>query len=414
MGTKLNKRFVDSLASEAKRYDKFDSDVSGFHIRVTPAGSKVYRLKYILFGRQRVMKIGEHGKPWTTENARREAERLRGLVVSGTDPQTLKEERARAEEAKSIKGLTVEGLTKQWILEGPYSNPSKKAASWKTDESALVRHIVPLIGKREVKSLTKQDIEWVQRQISIGATARDEKIGFRSRLIVRGGPGIARRATAAFSACLSWAMDRGEITTNPCARVKKAPQKKLERFLSQEEAVTLFETIDQMQARGALYDAFADLFRLLLLTGARKSEIQYLRWDEIDLNRRMIVLPPERSKTGKKAIALSASAAALIDARPRTSAYVLPSERLEDRAIEGVQKAWQRTRREAGLENVRLHDLRHSFASFAAASGASLVLIGKALGHSQTSTTARYAHLTDDPVRELADVVGNMARFNGE
>ncbi len=143
-----------------------------------------------------------------------------------------------------------------------------------------------------------------------------------------------------------------------------------------------------------------------MLTGARRREIANLAWSEVDLNRGHIKLPRHRSKTGEKTIPLSSHAAAILAARPRKGAYVFCSPKCPDRPAQELQKAWQRVRAKAGLPDVRLHDLRHSYASFAVADGASLSLIGKALGHTQISTTERYAHLGDDPVKQLAERVG--------
>jgi len=145
--------------------------------------------------------------------------------------------------------------------------------------------------------------------------------------------------------------------------------------------------------------------RLLLFTGARKSEILNLTWGEVDLERGRILLPWHRSKTGEKMIPLNSAAVAEIMRRPREGPFVFPAARGEGPTV-GLYKTWDRVREVAKLEGVRLHDLRHSFASFAAADGASLYLIGKALGHRQASTTERYAHLTDDPIRAVAEQVG--------
>jgi len=154
--------------------------------------------------------------------------------------------------------------------------------------------------------------------------------------------------------------------------------------------------------------AHADAVRLLLLTGARKSEIVLLSWEEIDFDRTRIVLAPDRTKaggkTGERRIPLSPAAIKLLTARrpEGASGSVFPASRGEG-ATTGLQKTWEAVRLRAGLEDVRLHDLRHSYASFAVADGASLALIAKALGHSTTRVTERYAHLSDDPVQALTD-----------
>ncbi len=141
--------------------------------------------------------------------------------------------------------------------------------------------------------------------------------------------------------------------------------------------------------------------RLLVLTGARKSEILTLEWGHVDMERSCLRLPD--SKTGAKVIPVGAAALEALSEIPRSEGnpYVLPG--LEGRHFVGLQKTWERIRKRAGLEDVRLHDLRHSFASVAVAGGDSLYLVGKVLGHQQARTTERYAHLADDPLKAVAD-----------
>jgi integrase len=168
----------------------------------------------------------------------------------------------------------------------------------------------------------------------------------------------------------------------------------------------------KMEAECVLLPVYADCVRVLLLTGARRSEIANLAWDEVDLGRGLLSLAPERHKAGGSAgakhIVLNAPAAAVIASRPRSGSKVFPAPRDPDHGCNAsLAKAWQRIRQRADLPGVRLHDLRHSYASFGAAGGASLILIGKALGHSQSQTTQRYVHLGNDPLRDLAEKVGN-------
>jgi len=404
---RLTKRVVEALPTPRAGFaDIFDTELRGFHVRVFASGRRSYRLKYCVGGRQRVATIGEHGSSWTADQARAEAEDLRKVADRRRDPI---EERATAERAAADtrrRAITVTQLVEKWLCEGRASNPAKRESSWATDARKLRRHIVPLIGSVLVQSLTKGDIESAQAKIAGGDTKLDEKTGSRGRAIVRGGRGAARSAVMSLSACLSWAVDQEIVTTNQALRVKKEKPRRRERFLSEREAATLFDALNSMEAERKILPTFGDMIRLLLLTGARKSEIQALHWDEVDLRRRNIVLPRERSKTGEKTIALNGPAAAILAKRPSRKGLVFPSHVDAEKPADGLQKAWERVRMRAKLEDVRLHDLRHSFASFAVADGASLPLIAKALGHSQTGTTERYAHLGDDPVRKLSERVG--------
>lgn len=405
---RLTKRMVEALPRPATRHrDHFDAELRGFHVRVWSSGERTYRLKYIIAGRQRVATIGQHGSEWTAEEARSEAEDLRRIVRRGRDPIAERLAKQKANELQRRRSVTVEQLIDRWLLQGRAANPSKREITWATDDRKLRLHIIPLIGKIPVKELTKGDVEDAQAKIKGGYTRRDKKTKRRGRSIVRGGPGIARSAIMSLSSCLSWAVDQEILDANPVLRVKKEKPRMRERFLSNAEVARLFETLDAFEHTKTLNGAFADMIRMLLLTGARKTEIQALRWHEVDLQRGNIVLCRERSKTGEKVIPLSTHAVQILSARrPQENGPVFPSPTGNGKHAMGLQKAWERIRSQAGLADVRIHDLRHSFASFAVAGGASLPLIAKALGHKQFSSAQRYAHLGHDPVRQLADQVG--------
>lgn len=188
-----------------------------------------------------------------------------------------------------------------------------------------------------------------------------------------------------------------------------------ERFLSAAELACLGDALAIAEREGENPFAIAAI-RLLLLTSARKSEILTLQWPHVDMDRICLRLPD--SKTGAKIISLGASALEVLSTLPRLekNPYVLAG--LEGRHLVGLQKAWERVRKRAGIEDVRLHDLRHSFASVAVSGGDSLYLVGKVIGHRQAGTTQRYAHLSDDPLRAVADrtarqIAAAMSAGNG-
>ncbi|MEZ5960551.1 MAG: site-specific integrase [Hyphomonadaceae bacterium] len=397
----LTKRRVDALKPRQGRYDVFDARLPGFMVRVHPSGRKIYRFKYLFAGRQRVETLGEHGIDFTTEAARTLAEVLRGRRAAGEDPAADRRLRRAAAAAVTVADLIIE-----WLRDGPAAAPNKRAKSWINDASRLNRHILPLLGSRPAASLTMSDIERAQRAIADGETAADVRTGPRGRAIITGGRAAARSSIATFSACLAWAAARGKIASNPAIGVRKIAGVKRERFLSDTEAARLMATLETLQARGRITPTFADVVRVLLLTGARRSEITNLTWDELDLERGLIRLRQLRAKNGDKVIVLNPAARAIIEARPRTGRFVFASTTNSTKAIVNVAKWWDRVRSAAGLPGLRLHDLRHSFASFAAADGASLPMIAKALGHAHTATTARYAHLADADAQRVADGVG--------
>lgn len=413
---KLTKRVVDTFACplESARVTLFDIELVGFHLEAMRTGRKFYRFKWKLNGKQGRETLGEHGVI-TVEQARARAISMRGKIYDGEIPADTRATQAAAR----LRAIRLDDLIEKWLTDGRPAAPSKRESSWETDARKLRSHIVPLLGAKMAGAVTRADIENAQRMIAEGKTANDSRTKARGRSILRGGEGIARSAVMSLSACFSWALNNGIIDDNPCLRVKKPKPRKLERFLTRGEATHLLDVLTEVELRGTLDSLFADMVRLLLLTGARKSEIQDLQWSEVDFERRLIRLPRERSKTGEKYIPLSDTALSILKSRKnatsprsqrlqkpdqramRQARYVFPSRRGEGPA-QGLQKAWERTRLQANLDDVRLHDLRHSFASFAAANGASLFLIGKALGHTQSQTTERYAHLRDDPLHAVA------------
>lgn len=237
---------------------------------------------------------------------------------------------------------------------------------------------------------------------------QDEAQGSQARLIkVTGGEGTAARTIRLFSSILSYAVDAGMIERNPALGIRLAPSGQRRRYLSPQELKQLDEVLDQPAASETAGTA-AIIIRLLILTGARRGEIEGLKWSEVDFNFGM--LRKETSKTEAKVIPVARAALQILyDQRQWTSGnqiWVFPPQR-GDGHFDGLSKEWRRIRKAAGIENVRIHDLQHTFASIGAGGGVGLPLIGGILGHRQASTTQRYAHLADTPLRAAADVIGS-------
>jgi integrase len=219
----------------------------------------------------------------------------------------------------------------------------------------------------------------------------------------------------------NWAVSHELMDTNPAKGVQVAKTRKLERFLSDAEASKLLAMLSDRTATGAMNRQHADVIRLLLFTGARKSEVLGLRWSEVDLLRNRLSIPPERTKCGShngiRRIPLGTPARDILRKIERSSEYVFPADRNgRSGHMTGIQKTWKQVCDLCGLGNMRLHDLRHSFASFAIANGESIFLISNVLGHSTTRMTERYLHLRDEDVRGLAErttqrIVGSAARL---
>lgn len=404
--TKITKRTVDALVATDRERRLWDSELKGFCLRAYPTGRKVYAIKYrTAQQRQRWHSIGPHGSPWTPDDARAEAWRLLNAIAHGKDP--------AADKAARRGHLTVGELIDAYLSDGPSSKPDKRASTWATDASNLNRHVRPLLGRRVASEVTATDCARMVADITAGKTRADEKTGSRGRAIIKGGAPTAARVLGTTGAMYAWAVQQGLVSDVPTRGVKTAQPASRERFLSPAEARRLLATLAEMETGGRLSTTHADIFRLLLMTGARRSEISGLRWSEVDLERGRLTLPPERTKaggkTGTRRITLSGPAVALLRERKGTrDGLVFPSSRDREKPAAALQKVWNRVRTEADLPALRIHDLRHSFASMALARGASLPLIGKALGHSSPRVTERYAHLADDALRALADGVGDQ------
>jgi integrase len=393
--SKLTKRNIDALRPAAARYTMWDTDVSGFGIRVTPKGQQVYVIKYRISGQQRWYTIGRHGSPWTPEMARREAQRLLGVIARGVDPS----EQRNADR----KAILVRELCDLYLAEG---NAHKKAATIKSDIGRIAHHLKPLLGNKRVDSITRGDIERLLIDVTKGRTAAPvPKRGQRpAGSIARGGSGVAAQCVTLMGTMLAFAVRRGIRADNPAHGIKKPPVRKMNRFLSEAEITRLAMSLEaEREASATPYPSAA--IRLLLLSGCRRSEILNLRWEHVDLDHQCLRLPD--SKTGAKIVYMNAPAMALLEELPRVenNPHVIVGTR-EGAASKAIDKVWDRVRKSADLQGVRLHDLRHSFASVGVIGGFSLPIIGALLGHKHSMTTARYAHLSADPIRAANEAVG--------
>jgi integrase len=380
---KITKRTVGALKPGATI---FDTDVKGFFVRAR-AGLKTYALKYRTAGRQRIFKIGDHG-PMTPDQARAQASILKAEVLKGGDPQGAREaERAATEANKEFDRLlgsqrSFAGLAALYL--DRYARPEKKASSVLEDERLLRRHLLPAFGHRPLKEITKQDFGALRDKMKANPVAFN----------------LARTlAGHIFKMAVEWDLFDA---VNPALAVPKFPEEGKERFLSAPEYARLFDAL--ATADGKEHPSVIACVKLLALTGARLSEILKLRWTWVDFEHAALRLPD--SKTGAKLIPLAAPALTVLASLPRLSEYVLPGADLTGHFV-GIQKPWRRIRAGAGMSNLRLHDLRHGFASIGAASGESLKLLGGILGHKQQSTTERYSHLSQDPLTAAANRIAS-------
>ena len=403
---KLTKRFIDAQTPDAEKERWiWDSEVRGLFLRVYTSGEKRFAMKFRVGRQQKVYTIGTVGSPWTIETAREHAkEQLRDASI-GVDPQKRKAD-ARVE-------LTVSELIERYLTEGPADKPNKRAATWEQDRSSLHSHIRPLLGGRIAAHLKPSDLAKAQSEIAAGKTAVSALSGKkRGRINIKGGKTTASRCIIIFQAMMAWAVSRKILASHPTLGVVRYKVERRERFISVEEVQKIFEATERLEKRGEIRSEFGVIIRLLILTGARRGEIQGLQWREVDVARRSIVLPDARSKTGARRIPLSDAAIEVLEEIKSKGEFVFPANRANAASghTVGLPRAWRAIRDEAGLDDLRIHDLRHSFASFAAEAGASLQLIGKALGHTQMRTTERYAHLRDDPLHALVNEIGERVK----
>ncbi len=245
------------------------------------------------------------------------------------------------------------------------------------------------------------------RDVADGKTAADVKTGKYGRAIVDGGRGTATRTIGLLGGIYSFAVDRGIVQENPVRGIKRYKDKRVERFLSEQELANLGGALAAMEEENAITPFAAAAIRLLIFSGARRGEILSLRWDWVDFERAIAFLPD--SKSGRKQLFLSAPALEVLTSLPRLEGNPhvicneIPGQRLVD-----LKRPWARLCKRANIAGLRLHDLRHNFASVGAMSGLSLPVIGKLLGHLRSETTARYSHLADDPIKSANEQIASQ------
>lgn len=421
---KLTKRLVDATAPRPDAdVVVWDTEITEFRLKVRPTGRKTYELRYTPRGSrtQRQIKIGVHGSPWTVEEARDRAMTLLREVHAGHDP---------LEEKQKIRdALTVADLVVLYLRDGPADKPDKTAASWNVDRYNLQHHAVPLLGKKIADALKPEDLARWQAQVARGETAKKEKSEKKRGVInVRGGPGAAARAIRVVATMLEWARLRGFVTVNAAADVKKISDGVRERYLSDEEAGSLWKAIDELASMGALLPRLAIAFKLFLLTGARLGEIRGLKWSEVDFEKSIIFLPPARHKSGRrskmKAIQIPEIAIELL--RPLRQqattkhvfpAVVVPPKRKRSEPAPAVKfvdepmakpaSQWNRVLKHAGVTDASFHVLRHTFASQVMADQADVYTLSKMLGHARVTTTERYIHFGQTAQAQAASRVAD-------
>jgi integrase len=364
----------------------WDSDVTGFGIRITPAGAISFVLRYVFNGRERVYTIGRH--PDLTSSAARElATALRGKIVTGQDPLDA---RIGAREAPTMTELCDDYMDR-------HARPKKRLASVKGDELLIRLYIRPKLGNRKVIAIGRRALDDIHQSLSEHPYQANRVLALLSKM---------------FSLATAWGW-RGD---NPAKGIERFAEQRRERWLQADELGALSNAITAYPDR-----RIADALRLLILTGSRRGEVLNATWDQFDLARGVWTKPSHHTKQNKtEHIPLSAPARLLVaeirgraikalgdEAKLKDFPFLFPGDR-EGKPLQVLKRAWKAICAAAGLEGVRVHDLRHTYASHLVSGGHSLPLVGRLLGHTQAATTQRYAHIADDPLRRATEQFANI------
>ena len=377
MAEKLTDRLVKSLpAPKSGNRITYDTEVKGFGFRVTAKDARAFVLNFRIGGRERRYTIGSY-PDWSVAAAREEAKRLKRQVNQGYDPMGAR----HADRAAP----NVADLSARYLEE----HASRKAPRAQKDDRAMLEKIVlPVIGRLKVADVRRDDIDQLHRAVS------------RTR------PIRANRVVQMLSKMFNLATRWEYRSDNPVKGVQRNPEPKRTRYLSSDELQRLISVLAEHPNQASV-----NVVRLLLLTGARRGEVLSATWDHFDLEAGIWTKPSAHTKQKQEhRVPLSAAAWQLLseikaDARP--SPYLFPG-RIPGEPLTDIKNFWTGVCKKAQLDNCRIHDLRHTYASILASAGLSLPVIGALLGHTQPNTTARYSHLFDDPLREATERVGTF------
>ena len=378
---KLTKRTIDATEPRVTEFFLWVEGIPDFGLRVMPSGRKSVVVQFRAGRRARRMSLGP-STVLTCDQARTRAITIIAAVKNGEDP--------AADRAAKRNAATVNDLAERFDKE--HIAVRLKASTAKEYRSNLKRFILPALGRLAVPEITRADVAKFHHDLRHIPYQANRCLEVVSKMFV-----LAEM----------WGLRPDG--SNPRKHIRKYPEEKRERFLSAAELRRIGEVLREMESERIELSSAILAARLLILTGCRLGEIMTLKWDYVDFDERALRLPD--SKTGKKVVHVGAPAveylhgAPRIDGNPWVITGTLPGKPLSD-----LQPFWQRVRARAGVKDVRIHDLRHTFASTAVASGQGLPIIGKLLGHTQVQTTARYAHLAADPVRSAANSVATSLR----
>jgi integrase len=396
---KISSRLVERLAPGET---VADTDLPGYCVR-RQQDARVYFVRKHANGRRHFVTIGEHGRNrWTEAKAREQALLIIAAVKQGRDP-AAERQRSRGMPTLDEFACTFFEQRRHKLKPGTLAGYGSLLRSHISSRDAAGNLASGCLGAMKLDQVSRREVAALHRSLSGKPRTANHVLAFLSSLYAE-----ARRAGLV------------EVGFTPTRDIQKFPLQARQRFLTEDELARVGEVLAQAESDGSEDRYALAAIRLLIFTGCRRNEILDARWDWVDLERGLLNLPD--SKTGAKSVYLSPPAIEVLRGLPRVAGnpHIIVGAKQGRRWV-NLRKVWVRVRQRAGLQpiagrngkiqEVRLHDLRHSFASLLASRGASLPMIGKLLGHAQPQTTARYAHLADDPLRQLnADVGDRVAR----
>ena len=358
----LTKKLIDNIEATTNEQVFYDIKTTGLHLKVSPAGKKGF---YLYFrtqnGEQKRPKLGDFGI-MALEQARDKARVMLGELAKGNDP-TKQNQR---------DGVTLSQFYPLFVKD--HFDKHIKPSTTRTYHSLLTTVILPALGKRRLDTITRSDVEAMMNRNSNRPTTANHALVLLKLMLDK---------------AQQWELMPPAL--NACSNISKFKTQPKERYLSNEEIASLINALNQFEQAQLAQQNAITLIRLLMMTGCRKNEIVMLRWDELELDEGVLRL--KDSKTGRKDVILSKDAINILQtALNNHSEYVFPGKD-GIKPIQGLQKIWERVRKTAGLDDVRIHDLRHTFASVAVSNGIPLYEVGRLLGHASMQSTQRYAHL---------------------
>ncbi len=372
---RINKSFIDAIPERLNRdIIYWDNVLSGFGLRAKISGHKSFLIQYRFHGQSRRMTLGKYGILMPDE-ARKLARSLLANVTHGKDPAMEKQEARRA---PTFAMLAEDYLTR-------HAFPNKRLNGAKDDKVMLDMFLLPKIGNIKLASLERRIIEPIL-------------------INMKNTPYRANRVRTLLLKMFNLAIDWEWIEKNPVRGIPKNHEHKRMRWLTANEVNRLMNALDKSP-----YQNSANAIRLLLFTGARKREVLYAKWQDFDLSQGTWTKPSHTTKQNREeTIPLSENAIALLRTMQNEcyieSEYLFPSPHDASKSVDDVRSFWVTLCETVKLENARIHDLRHTFASHLVQNGVSLPIIGKLLGHTQAETTMRYAHLADKPLRDATNL----------